>query len=80
MICPQGPLETPIGPDAVGYAWYPMSNGGVPDVEAMLSQQKKLQVFLDECLKSYPIDPKKLSRIGLQPRRSDGVQPGVGES
>ncbi len=65
MICPQGPLETPIGPEAVGYAWYPMSNGGVPDVEAMLSQQKKLQVFLDECLKSYPIDPKKLVVLGF---------------
>ena len=65
MICPQGPLETPIGPEAVGYAWYPMSNGGVPDVEAMLSQQKKLQVFLDECLKSYPIAPKKLVVLGF---------------
>ena len=65
MICPQGPLETPIGPEAVGYAWYPMSNGGVPDVEAMLSQQKKLQAFLDECLKSYPIAPKKLVVLGF---------------
>ena len=65
MICPQGPLETPIGPEAVGYAWYPMSNGGAPDVEAMLSQQKKLQAFLDECLKSYPIDPKKLVVLGF---------------
>jgi phospholipase/carboxylesterase len=65
MICPQGPLETPIGPEAVGYAWYPMSNAGAPDVEAMLSQQKKLQAFLDECLKSYPIDPKKLVVLGF---------------
>jgi phospholipase/carboxylesterase len=65
MICPQGPLETPIGPEAVGYAWYPMSNGGAPDVEAMLSSQKKLQAFLDECLKSYPIDPKKLVVLGF---------------
>jgi phospholipase/carboxylesterase len=65
MICPQGPLETPIGPEAVGYAWYPMSHDGVPDVEAMLSQQKKLQAFLDECLKSYPIDPKKLVVLGV---------------
>ena len=65
MICPQGPLETPIDPEAVGYAWYPMSHDGVPDVEAMLSQQKKLQAFLDECLKSYPIDPKKLVVLGF---------------
>jgi phospholipase/carboxylesterase len=65
MICPQAPLETPIGPDAVGYAWYPLSHGGAPDVEAMLSSQKKVQAFLDECLKSYSIDPKKLVVLGF---------------
>lgn len=65
MICPQAPLETPIGPGAVGYAWYPMSNGGAPDVEAMLSSQKKLRAFLDGCLKSYAIDPKKLVVLGF---------------
>ena len=37
MICPQGPLETPIGPGMTGFAWYPMSMGGPPDVDAMLS-------------------------------------------
>ena len=65
MICPQGPLETPIGPEAVGYAWYPMSMGGSPDVDAILSSQKKLLAFLDECLKSYPIDPEKLALLGF---------------
>jgi len=65
MICPQAPLETPIGPDAVGYAWYPMSMGGPPDVEAILASQKKLRAFLDECAKSYPIDLKKLVVLGF---------------
>jgi phospholipase/carboxylesterase len=65
MICPQGPLETPIGPEAMGYAWYPMSMGGRPDVEAILSSQKQLLAFLDECLKSYPIDVKKLAILGF---------------
>ena len=65
MLCPQGPLETPIGPQGVGYAWYPMSNGGNPDVEAMLSSQRKLQSFLDECLTRYPIDSKKLVVLGF---------------
>jgi len=65
MLCPQGPLETPIGPEAVGYAWYPMSMGGPPDVEAILSSREKLLVFLDECLKSYPVDPKKLVALGF---------------
>ena len=65
MICPQGTLETPIGPDAVGYAWYPMSMGGPPDLQAMLSVREKLETFLDECLKQYPIDVKKLVILGF---------------
>jgi phospholipase/carboxylesterase len=65
MICPQGPLETPIGPGVVGYAWYPMSMGGPPDVGAILSSRKKLQAFLDECLARYPIDAKKLVILGF---------------
>jgi phospholipase/carboxylesterase len=65
MICPQGPLETPIGPEAVGYAWYPMSMGGPPDVQSLLGSRKKLQLFVDECLRSYPIDAKKLAVLGF---------------
>jgi len=65
IICPQGPLETPIGPEAVGYAWYPMSMGGPPDVDAILSSQKKLSAFLDDCMTRYPIDPKKLALLGF---------------
>jgi phospholipase/carboxylesterase len=65
MICPQAPLETPIGPEAVGYAWYPMSNGGPPDVEAMLSSRQKLEALLDQCLQTYPIDRKKLVVLGF---------------
>ena len=31
----------------------------------MLSSQRKLQAFLDDCLKSHPIDPKKLVILGF---------------
>ena len=65
MICPQGPLETPIGPDAFGYAWYPMSMGGPPDIGAMLSSRQMLQQFLDSCLQRYPVDAKKLVVLGF---------------
>lgn len=65
LICPQAPLETPISPEAVGYAWYPMSNSRMPDVEAMVSSQRKLQTFLDQCSNTYPIDPKKLAVLGF---------------
>ena len=65
MICPQGPLETPIGPGAFGYAWYPMSMGGPPDIGAILSSREKLQRFLDACLNRHPIDAKKLVVLGF---------------
>jgi phospholipase/carboxylesterase len=65
MICPQGSLETPIGPNTVGYAWYPMSLGGPPDVQAMLSSQRLLREFVEECPKRYPIDPKKFAILGF---------------
>jgi phospholipase/carboxylesterase len=65
MICPQGPLETPIGPGALGYAWYPMSMGGPPDIEAILASRAKLQEFLDGCLQRYPIDTKKFVVLGF---------------
>jgi len=65
LICPQGPLETPIGPGATGYAWYPMTLGGPPDITAILSSQQELQGMLGECLERYPIDPKKLVMLGF---------------
>ena len=65
VICPQGPLETPVGPGVTGYAWYPMSLGGPPDVDTMLSSREKLENFLDQCLARYPIDQKKLALLGF---------------
>jgi phospholipase/carboxylesterase len=70
VICPQAPLETPIGPESVGYAWYPMSIGGPPDIDAIMASRQKLQAFLDECLKTYSlktysIDERKLGIIGF---------------
>ncbi len=65
IICPQAPLETPISPDQVGYAWYSMSEGGAPDAQGMLSSQKQLQSVLDDCIARYPIDTKKLLVLGF---------------
>ena len=42
-----------------------MSMGGPPNVDAILTSQKKLLAFLDECMTRYPIDPKKLVILGF---------------
>jgi phospholipase/carboxylesterase len=65
VICPQAPLETPIGPGMTGYAWYPLAMGGPPDVATMLSSRGELEHFLDECLRRYPIDRKRLAVLGF---------------
>lgn len=65
VICPQAPLETPIGPESVGYAWYPMSMGGPVDVDTILASRRRLEVFVDECAQSYPIDPQKFGILGF---------------
>ena len=65
VICPQGPLETPVAPDTMGYSWYPMSLGGPPDVAAILSSRQRLQNFLDDALQRYRVDAKKLVILGF---------------
>jgi len=65
VICPQGPMETPIGPGVNGYAWYPLSMGGPPDIPAILSAREQVEQFLDAALERYPVDPKKLVALGF---------------
>ncbi len=64
-VCPQGPVETPIGPGAVGYGWFPLTMGGPPDMAAILSAGDELKAFVDSCLSRYPIDPKRLIVLGF---------------
>ena len=65
VICPQGPLETPVGPGMTGYAWFPMSTGGEVDAAAVLSSRDSLRRLLDECLRRYPIDARRLVLLGF---------------
>ena len=65
IISPQAPIETPIGPQAVGYAWYGASAGGVPDIDGMLTSLGILRLFLDDCSKQYDLDPTRLAVLGF---------------
>lgn len=64
-LCPQGPLQTPIGPGAVGYGWFPLSLGDPPNVGAILAASEQLRAFLDVALARYPIDTRKLIVLGF---------------
>ena len=67
VLCPQGPVETPIGPNMVGYSWYPMTPGAgrSPDVEAILAARQQLRDFLQAAEARYHIDRNKLLVLGF---------------
>ena len=65
VICPQGPVEVPLGPGAVGYGWFPLALDAPPDVPAILAARDNLRLFLDACAARYPIDRRKLVLLGF---------------
>ena len=67
VICPQGPVQTPIGPGMVGYGWYPIvpGSGQPPDMDAMLAARQQLRDFLQAAEARYPIDRNKLLVLGF---------------
>jgi phospholipase/carboxylesterase len=65
VLCPQAPVQIPLGPSGpVGYAWYP-STGSAPDMTAVQAAHEALQSFLDAALARYPCDPRKLVVLGF---------------
>jgi phospholipase/carboxylesterase len=65
MLCPQGPVEVPTGPQTRGYGWFPISSGGPPDPTAVLAAGFGLRDFLNEALDHYPIDPSRVLLLGF---------------
>jgi phospholipase/carboxylesterase len=64
VICPQGPMEVPIGPTR-GYAWFPIRMGSAPDRDAIDDPNKIATEFLNTALQKYPVDRKKLVMLGF---------------
>ncbi|WP_089717949.1 alpha/beta hydrolase [Candidatus Entotheonella palauensis] len=65
IICPQGPVQTPIGPGMVGYGWYPSVPGQPPDMDAILAARQQLRAFLQAAEARYDIDRNKLLVLGF---------------
>ena len=66
VICPQGPLEVPLGGEgAVGYGWFPLSavqpaiDGPIEEAVAMVER------FLETAIARYAIHPRKLVVLGF---------------
>ncbi|GIW44577.1 MAG: phospholipase [Candidatus Binatia bacterium] len=64
FLCPQGPLEVPLGPMR-GYGWFPITMGAPPDPYAFAAAVRELRSFLDDALARYPVNPHKLVCLGF---------------
>jgi len=64
VICPQGPLEVPIGPTR-GYGWFPIRMGGPPDLDAIEAAVSSATKFVDLAVERYPVNRRKLVMLGF---------------
>ena len=65
VICPQGPVDVPLGPRMVGYGWFPLTMGGPANIPAITSARDRLRAFLDAASNRYPIDQRKSIVLGF---------------
>lgn len=65
MLCPEGPVEVPLGAGAVGYGWFPLTMGGPQNIPAIQSAREELGAFLEASLTRYPVDKNKLVVLGF---------------
>jgi len=65
VICPQGPIEVPIGPGYSGYGWFPLTRGGPMDPAEFARARERLGAFVDAACERYEVDPRKLVVLGF---------------
>ena len=79
VVCPQGPLQVPIGDSMFGYGWFPISGVGPMNIPAVLEAREQLKTFLAEALERYPIDQRKLAIVGFSQGGVMAYSLGLGE-
>ncbi|MFN7963875.1 MAG: dienelactone hydrolase family protein [Thermoanaerobaculia bacterium] len=65
VICPQGQVEVPIGPGALGYGWFPLRSGLMPDPSEVLASAEELRQFVLAALAHYPADLERVALLGF---------------
>lgn len=65
VLCPQGPVEVPVGPGMTGYGWFPLVPGEPPDLRQVRRAGLRVGAFLDEALARYPADRSRLVLAGF---------------
>ena len=65
VLCPQGPVEVPVGPGMTGYGWFPLEPGKPPDPEEFRKGAQALRGFLEAARERYRIDPERTVVLGF---------------
>lgn len=65
VLCPQGPVEVPVGPGMVGHGWFPLEPGKPPDPDAFRKGSQALRSFFAEAREAYPVDPERVVLLGF---------------
>ena len=65
VLCPQGPIEVPIGPGINGYGWFPITMGAPPDPAAFARAVEALDAFIGAAQRRYPIAGDRLGVLGF---------------
>jgi len=78
MLCPQGPIEVPIGP-VLGYGWYQIAMGAPPDLAQVQAAAEAADRFVKAALERYPIDRRKLVLLGFSQGGSMAYKLGLRE-
>lgn len=60
-ISGRGPVESSLG----SYDWYPVSQFGRPDPDLLEQSLSKIEIFIQELITAYPIDPQKVFLMGF---------------
>lgn len=65
VICPQGPVEVPIGPGATGYGWFPLTSGGPVDPGEVRTARDRLRAFVEAAREALPVDRRHTVAMGF---------------
>ncbi len=65
VVCPEGPVAFQIQEGILGHGWFPIRTGRPPDPSEFAQGAALLRGFLDEMLRRYPVNPRKLVVLGF---------------
>jgi len=65
VLSPQGPVAFEIAQGMLGFGWWPITQAREIDPRAFDAARQLLRDFLDEAIKRYPVDRRKIVIIGF---------------